>query len=202
MPGRPLTPTDLDRLATLDTMDIVGIEVWAHHGVFAQERQEGQPFRVDVTWWQDMRQASHTDDVAHAIDYAQVADLVVEVVKGSPVDLIETLAYRVQETLLARFPMDCVQICVHKPQAPLSASVTDVLVTTAPRTHTPPGSQGRAAADGLRPDQAARLSPNPPIHCCSAPPYGHPGPIATAQQTSSLPSRCRCAQCTHLVALA
>jgi dihydroneopterin aldolase/2-amino-4-hydroxy-6-hydroxymethyldihydropteridine diphosphokinase len=133
------SPADLAGLGRLDTMRLVGIEAWAHHGVFAQERRDGQLFRLDVTWWQDLGPAGATDDLARTTDYGQLAGEVVRLVQGQPVDLIETLADQVGRGLLQRFGMDYVQVTVHKPDAPLPVGVQDVALTAAvlPRARPP-----------------------------------------------------------------
>ncbi len=127
---RRLDETDLVRLRALDKTTVSGIEVWAHHGVFDQERRDGQLFRIDVAWWQDLTAAARQDDLALTIDYGAVAACVVELVRTEPVDLIETVVRRLQEGLLARFPMDFLQVTIHKPDAPLGLTFADVSLSS------------------------------------------------------------------------
>ena len=129
---------DRGRVAGMERMEVTGIKVWAHHGVFDHERRDGQPFIIDVAWWQDMARASETDMLSCAIDYAEVSQAVVALVRSSPANLIETVADRLRRALLARFPMDAVKITVHKPQAPLQIEFADVRVTTVGVRETPP----------------------------------------------------------------
>jgi len=116
-------------MATLDRMDLTGLQTWAYHGVFDHERRDGQPFLIDVTWWVDMAPIARSDALETTIDYGEVSSLVVEVVQASPLNLIETLAARVGEALLARFPFEYLRVQVHKPQAPLMVGFTDVRST-------------------------------------------------------------------------
>jgi len=111
-------------------MEVTGIEVWAHHGVFDHERRDGQPFVIDVAWWLDATQAARSDNLESTIDYGKVSQVIVAETQSSPVDLIETLAVRLQQALLAQFPMDRVRITIHKPQAPIGVEFTDVRLTT------------------------------------------------------------------------
>jgi len=113
-----------------DKMEVTGIEIWAHHGVFEHERRDGQRFVIDVAWWLDTTLPARTDNLESTVDYGEVAQLIVAEAQSSPVDLIETLARRLQQALLARFPMDCVQITVHKPQAPIGVEFADVCLTS------------------------------------------------------------------------
>ena len=131
VPPRPATPDDLSRLPALDEISVTGIEVWAHHGVFDHERRDGQPFVVDLTWWLDSTAAGGSDDLADTIDYGAVAEFVRELVGSDPVDLIETVVRRLQEGLLARFPMEFVRVVVHKPSAPLTVPFADVALAGA-----------------------------------------------------------------------
>jgi len=124
------TIPDLADLASLGQISIRGIEVWAYHGVFDEERRDGQPFRVDLTWWQDVITPARIDDVTRTIDYAEVAMFVVKLLRAEPVNLIETLAVRVQDALLERFGMAAVAVTVHKPHAPLAVEFEDVSATT------------------------------------------------------------------------
>jgi dihydroneopterin aldolase len=113
------------RLAIL----IEGIEVFAHHGALPAEREQGQTFRVDVELAPVSDRACDTDDLADAVDYVAVADVVARIVGGEPVDLLEHLADRVARELVAAFPVERVRVTVHKPQAPLGVPFGDVVVT-------------------------------------------------------------------------
>ena len=108
---------------------IEGIEVFAHHGVLPAEREQGQTFRVDVELAPVSDRACDTDDLADAVDYGAVADLVARIAGGEPVDLLEHLADRVARELVAAFPVERVRVAVHKPQAPLAVPFGDVVVT-------------------------------------------------------------------------
>jgi len=134
---RPVTPAELAQLSRLDRLMVAGLEVWAHHGVFAAERRDGQLFRIDLTWWLDLSAAGVSDDLADTTDYGRVARDAIDLVSGQPVDLIETVAARVADALLARYPMTYVQVSLHKPQAPLAVTFDDVVVTTSIRARDP-----------------------------------------------------------------
>ena len=69
-----------------------GLRGFGRHGVLASERANGQPFLVDVELGVDTRRAAKSDDLSDTVDYAGLADRVVALVEGEPVNLIETLA--------------------------------------------------------------------------------------------------------------
>ncbi|MCL1906453.1 MAG: 2-amino-4-hydroxy-6-hydroxymethyldihydropteridine diphosphokinase [Propionibacteriaceae bacterium] len=126
---RPITETDLQRMETLDRMEVTGITTWAYHGVFDHERTDGQPFTVDLTWWSDMGVAASTDNLENTANYAEVSNCVIQQLSGTPVDLIETLAYQIIERLFEQFGFEYVRLSLHKPQAPLEVEFTDVVLT-------------------------------------------------------------------------
>jgi len=53
----------------------------------------------------------------------------VRMLEGEPVDLLETLAVRIAERCLAEPLVRVARVCVHKPQAPMGLTFTDVSVS-------------------------------------------------------------------------
>ena len=100
----------------------------AHHGVYDFEKKNGQDFIIDVTVWLDLLTAAGSDDVTQTIHYGELAEEVTEAARHNPVDLIETVAERIANVVLAHPPALKVQVTVHKPQAPISVPFTDVAV--------------------------------------------------------------------------
>jgi dihydroneopterin aldolase/2-amino-4-hydroxy-6-hydroxymethyldihydropteridine diphosphokinase len=111
-----------------DEIRVVGIRARGRHGVFPEERRDGQEFVVDVTLTADLRAAGESDDLAATVDYSQVAEDVVARVTGPAYDLIESLAERIAEDALTRDLVAAVEVTVHKPQAPIRHTFGDVFV--------------------------------------------------------------------------
>lgn len=111
-----------------DRIELRGLHAHGHHGVLPQERQDGQTFVVDVVLDVDTRPAARSDDLADTVDYAALADGLVAVVTGEPVDLIETLAARLADVALGDGRVAAVEVAVHKPDAPVGHPVDDVVV--------------------------------------------------------------------------
>lgn len=116
-------------LVSKDRITLTGLRVQANHGVFDFERANGQLFVIDVTAWLDLSPASLSDDLANTVHYGELAEEVVTAVANNPVDLIETVAERVAQVVLAHAPVERVEVTVHKPQAPISVEFADVAVT-------------------------------------------------------------------------
>lgn len=108
---------------------LTGVRAFGYHGVFEAERREGQDFVVDTTLSVDMNRAAATDDVADTVHYGEVAERIVEIVSGEPLNLIETLAVRIADDLLTRPHVQAVAVTVHKPSAPITVPFADVAVT-------------------------------------------------------------------------
>ena len=110
-------------------IQVVGIEVFAFHGVLPEERAQGQDFRIDVDLVPTSDRACDTDALGDAVDYGAVTECVVAIATGDPVDLIERLADLIAVDLLEAFPIERVTVAVHKPHAPIIAPFGDVVVS-------------------------------------------------------------------------
>ncbi|MGW8380960.1 dihydroneopterin aldolase [Streptomyces sp. ODS28] len=113
----------------MDRVALHGLQARGHHGVFEREREEGQTFIVDVDMGLDTAPAAGGDDLAKTVHYGVVAEEVVAVIQGDPVDLIETLAQRIADTCLAHEAVREVEVTVHKPDAPIAVPFSDVTIT-------------------------------------------------------------------------
>jgi len=112
----------------LDRIRLTGVTATGYHGVFEHERREGQTFVADVVAHLDTRRAAATDDLRHTLNYGVLAEQVVTVLAGEPADLVETVAERIAATVLAHPQVQCVDVAVHKPQAPITVPFGDVVV--------------------------------------------------------------------------
>ena len=110
-------------------MAVRGIEAFGHHGVFDSERRDGQVFVVDLVLGLDTRAAAHSDDLQDTVDYGSLVARVKKTIESDPVDLIETLAERIADTCLQDRRVRSVEVTVHKPDAPIEATFTDVALT-------------------------------------------------------------------------
>ena len=141
-----------------DRITVHGLTGHGFHGVYPQERERGQTFRVDAVLELDTAPAAASDDLTRTVNYAELAQKLHAVLTGEPVDLLETLAQRLADVCLADPLVDAVEITVHKPDADLGVPADDVTVAirrTRPsgRTHLPPRAPG--AGRGAGPDGEA-----------------------------------------------
>ena len=112
-----------------DELTISGIECFGHHGVFAFEKRDGQTFVIDLTLSLDTTAAAATDDLRDTVDYGSLVASVKAAVEKEPVDLIETLAQRIADVCLTDVRVQWSRVSVHKPDAPIDATFSDVVLT-------------------------------------------------------------------------
>ncbi|WP_449281779.1 dihydropteroate synthase [Leucobacter sp.] len=143
-----------------DRIALTGLEVFAHHGVFAFERERGQRFLIDAEVAVDLRAAAAGDALERTVHYGELAEAIVAAVERDPVDLIETVAERVADVALGFAGVRCATITVHKPDAPIEAVFADVSVTVV--------RHARAAAP------SAVAAPAPSSHPTGTPTAGTP----------------------------
>lgn len=112
-----------------DRITLTGVRAVGFHGVYPDEKRDGQVFVVDAVLNLSLRRAAETDDVVDTVHYGELAERLVAVVEGEPVDLIETLAQRLADEVLTDRRVETVTITVHKPKAPITVPFGDVSVT-------------------------------------------------------------------------
>ena len=65
-----------------DEITLTGVRAFGRHGVYDEERRDGQQFVVDATLYVGTRRAAETDDVADTIHYGEVAERIVATLDG------------------------------------------------------------------------------------------------------------------------
>ena len=111
-----------------DRIELRGLRVRGHHGVFAHERADGQDFVVDVVIWLQLGGAAASDDLRDTYDYGVLAQRAAAIVAGPARDLIETVAAEIAEDVMNDDRVQAVEVTVHKPQAPIPLTFADVAV--------------------------------------------------------------------------
>ena len=112
-----------------DRLRLTGMRFSARHGVLPREKDEPQPFEVDLVLHADLADAAERDDLDATVDYAALYDLVRAIVEGPSRDLIEALAGAVARAVLdATDPriVSAVEVRVRKPEAPIDGDFDTV----------------------------------------------------------------------------
>ncbi len=108
-----MIPTPPPRGA-FDRIVIEDIRFSGRHGAEESERAAGAWFSVDVELALDLAPAALSDDLGATVDYAAVAQRIVEIGTGQSVSLMERLATLLAEALLKEFSVAEVTLRVKK----------------------------------------------------------------------------------------
>jgi 7,8-dihydroneopterin aldolase/epimerase/oxygenase len=95
------------------TLTLRGLRVFGHHGVYDEEREQGQDFLFDVEL--DVGDRGSSDRFEDVVDYNAVARAVREVSHAHTYSLLEALAGAVADELESRFGAERVLVRVTKP---------------------------------------------------------------------------------------
>ena len=106
-----------------DRIEIRGLELLLFCGVLAEEQARRQPFRFDIDLHIDLVAAGTSDDLADTINYGHVIDRLSETLTAERFQLLERLATRVIELVLAETAADGVTVTVHKLRPPVVANL-------------------------------------------------------------------------------
>lgn len=113
-------------------MDIIRIEnlkVFAHHGVFEEEKRNGQDFYVNARLDSDLKKAGMTDYLADSTHYGEVCQQIEKSLTEKSYDLIERAAEKTIEDILVNFPLIReVTLELKKPHAPIPMEFESVSV--------------------------------------------------------------------------
>lgn len=109
-------------------INIDKIKVFANHGVFEEEKKNGQFFYISLNL--KLKDIEFNDELSSALDYSAVTDKVYIFTKEHTFNLIETLADRLTKMLLNEFDLiEEVSVLVHKPHAPVKEKIDDISVS-------------------------------------------------------------------------
>jgi 7,8-dihydroneopterin aldolase/epimerase/oxygenase len=112
-------------------MDIIflrGLVIETVIGIYDWEREIRQTLIIDLEMATDIRKAAETDDITHTLDYKAVSRRVIDFVESSSFQLVETLAERITEILIAEFGVPWVRLTLNKRGAISGASDVGILI--------------------------------------------------------------------------
>lgn len=112
----------------MDYVFIEGLEIEALIGIYDWERRVRQPLVFDLEMAFDNRVPAASDNIAHTLNYKDVSRRIRELVDASGYGLVETLAERVAEMVLAEFPVKRLRLKLSKPSAVRGARAVGVII--------------------------------------------------------------------------
>lgn len=111
------------------TISVIGMEFYAHHGCFEEERLIGTHFKVDVEMQGPLDEAAREDDLDKTANYQIVHQKVAQIMER-PSHLLEHVAYQIINTLKQEFPfMEHLKVTVYKLNPPLGGKTAWSSVT-------------------------------------------------------------------------
>jgi 7,8-dihydroneopterin aldolase/epimerase/oxygenase len=109
-----------------DRIRLEGMLFEGTHGVREHEQRHPQPFEVDVELLLDMGPAGRSDELERTIDYSAVFATCRRIVETTRFRLIEALAERIADEVLASYGPDEVVVRIRKPAVDLGGTYRSV----------------------------------------------------------------------------
>lgn len=117
-------------MASLDRITLADVRTSCILGCYPAERTSPRPVRFTVEMAIDTRHAAATDDLADALNYELVESALVATAANGRFRLLETLANRAADAVLALSPaIRAVTLTATKPDALPNTPVVSVTVT-------------------------------------------------------------------------
>ena len=115
---------------------VQGLQVFGYHGVYEQEKEEGQTFLVNCVMDTSFTSAIHSDDVGETVDYGTVCLFIKKYFEEKAYDLLEKVADELATSIMYAFPgIEKIQIQITKPNAPIPMEFKSVGVRVEKKWH-------------------------------------------------------------------
>ena len=112
----------------MDKVFIQGLKIDTVIGIYDWEREIRQDVTLDLEMAADIKAASITDHIDQTLDYKSVAKRLIQFVKDSEFQLVETLAEKITEIVLNEFEVEWVKLTLNKGEAVSGASGVGVII--------------------------------------------------------------------------
>ncbi|HEX4654008.1 MAG TPA: dihydroneopterin aldolase [Candidatus Udaeobacter sp.] len=114
-----------------DEIHIAELEISTRIGVAEEERTAPQRLTVNISFWPYQQSRDVADNIANTVNYSAVADETKRFVRDQSLNLIETLADRLANHLLKKFPLQRVTVELRKFPLPDAKYVSATVTRTA-----------------------------------------------------------------------
>ncbi len=113
----------------MDKINIYGLKIYAHHGMFPEETKIGQDFIVNAAFYVDTTKAGLGDDLTQSIDYGAAAYFIKDFLQNHTFKLLEAAAEYLARALLLKYKLlKKIDLEIQKPQAPIGLPFETVSV--------------------------------------------------------------------------
>ena len=112
----------------MDIIFIQGLKIDTTIGIYQWEREIRQQITLDIEMGFDIQLASETDNIKHALDYKTVSKRLIAFVQASKFELVETLAAKIAQIILAEFAVKTVKLTLNKGSVVKGAQGVGVII--------------------------------------------------------------------------
>lgn len=122
-------PNNPDEGIVLDSVSLEGLEFFAYHGYYKEERKIGNKFQVDVQVFLDLQKAARFDRLGDTLNYETLYQIVSAQMK-QPSKLLENIALRIIKEIRLHFTqIDSILVTVSKFNPPVGGVCHRATVT-------------------------------------------------------------------------
>lgn len=100
-----------------DTIYLHNLKTATLIGILPHERHQKQTLIISIDVETDFNQAADSDDINHAISYAELANFIIDFAENAEFGLLETFASALIESLFTEFNPDAITLTLQKPGA-------------------------------------------------------------------------------------
>lgn len=176
-----------------DEIRIKELQIFAHHGVYDFETENGQNFYVNAVLYTDTKKAGKTDELMDSTNYGEVCQFLTDFLTQNTYKLLEAAVEQAAAELLRRFLLiKGVELELCKPEAPIPLPFESVSVKICRFWHTAYIALGSNMGDKKKylDDALEMLAGNADIRLLRTASYIETEPYGGVEQDSFLNSVC------------
>lgn len=114
----------------MDKITVDRLKIFCNHGVYEEEKKNGQNFYVSAVLFLDTYPAGASDDLSRSVNYAELCHSITRFMQENRYNLIEAAAENLASYILAEnSAVRALELTVHKPEAPIGLPFENVSVT-------------------------------------------------------------------------
>lgn len=101
------------------TVELLGLEFFAYHGVYDEEQKVGNKYSIDIKITADLSEAAQTDRLKKTVDYADLYNITASVMQKKA-RLLEHIAQNIIDQIRLQYPhIQGIEIAVSKFNPPV-----------------------------------------------------------------------------------
>jgi len=106
---------------------ISGMEFFAFHGHYPEEKQAGNKFLVDLIMYADTSKSEKSDDLNDALNYQVAYAIITDILNNTKSNLLEKIADNVLTAIFAEFPeLQKATVTIKKMNPPMGGQIDHV----------------------------------------------------------------------------